>query len=164
MATTIDKTLPTPFDVKDTDTEDMHQEAVFMWVEKAARHGILAANDPMCYQSYDYTLNKYGKAEALPQLTHMFAIPNGELRHKAVAMKLKKQGVKKGVPDIMLPVKTSMYGGLFIEMKRAGKGRLSEEQQKYIDFLHKNNYKIEICFSWQAAVSAITNYLTMENN
>ena len=34
-----------------------------------------------------------------PELALLFAIPNGGHRHKAVAAKLKAEGVRAGVPD-----------------------------------------------------------------
>ena len=36
----------------------------------------------------------------LPKLSLLYAIPNGGARHKAVAAKLRAEGVKPGVPDI----------------------------------------------------------------
>lgn len=47
--------------------------------------------------------------------TRIFAIPNGGLRRKAVAGKLKAEGVEPGVPDLHVPA-----WRLWIEMKRIG--------------------------------------------
>jgi len=43
------------------------------------------------------------------------------------AQKLKKEGVKRGIPDIFLPCARGGSHGLFIEMK-ARDGKVSEEQ------------------------------------
>ena len=44
-----------------------------------------------------------------PELEYMFAIPNGGYRHYRTAADLKSEGVKSGVPDIMLPVARGGY-------------------------------------------------------
>jgi hypothetical protein len=62
----------------------------------------------------------------------LFAIPNGGARHKAIAGKLRAEGVRAGVPDICLPVPRGEYHGLFIELKRPKGGHVSEEQEAWI--------------------------------
>ena len=59
------------------DDESGHQEALFSWA--AYRTGLM------------------------PELQYMYHVPNGGKRDKATAAVLKRQGVKAGVPDIMLP-------------------------------------------------------------
>lgn len=62
-----------------------------------------------------------------PEIALLHHIPNGGQRDKAVAAKLKTEGVKAGVPDLCLPVPRGKYHGLYIEMKATG-GRPSREQ------------------------------------
>lgn len=52
-----------------------------------------------------------------PELDMMYHVPNGGSRNEIEAAKLKKQGVKKGVPDIHLPVARGKYHSIYIEMK-----------------------------------------------
>ena len=54
-----------------------------------------------------------------PELQLLFHVPNGGARGKAEAARMKRQGVKAGVPDLMLPVARGGYHGLFLEMKAA---------------------------------------------
>jgi hypothetical protein len=51
-------------------------------------------------------------------------LPFGELRHPATAARLKRMGVNGGLPDFMFVG----AGFAFIELKRAGRGRLSDDQ------------------------------------
>ena len=57
------------------------------------------------------------QSAAYPELERLMAIPNGGSRNKLEAYNLKKQGVRPGVPDLLLPVVTKKYPGLWIEMK-----------------------------------------------
>mgnify|MGYP000303687885 CR=1 FL=1 len=116
--------------------ETGEQQAVFQWAK--------------------YHLGKY------PDLEWMYAIPNGGYRHKATAARLKAEGVKSGVPDICLPIPRGIYPGLYIEMKRPKKGRLSENQKRWRAVLCRNGYRVERCDGWQQAVAVLLNYLNLE--
>lgn len=112
-----------------------------------------------------YAATEHGEQVALfewaanvPELRWMFAIPNGGARHIAVAGKLKAEGVKRGVPDIFLPLARRGYHGLFIEMKSA-KGRTSPEQRKWIDGLRLNGYVVAVCYGQDDARSLIEAYV-----
>lgn len=60
--------------------------------------------------------------------------PNGGHRHKATAGRLKAQGTSAGFPDlIVFPLKYQPI--LFIELKRQKGGRVSEQQQDWLDFI-----------------------------
>lgn len=69
----------------------------------------------------------------------IFAIPNGGLRNIAVARKLQAEGVVPGVPDLCIP-----EWRLWIEMKRAKNGRVSEDQKKIISYLESCGYTVII--------------------
>ena len=88
----------------------------------------------------------------------LFHIPNGGSRHPAEAMNLKKQGVKKGVPDLFLPVPRGGFHGLFIEMK-ATKGRLSIEQKAWLGALVELGYQAVVCYGFDDARKAIEGYM-----
>jgi hypothetical protein len=61
----------------------------------------------------------------------IFHIPNGGHRAISVAKKLKREGVRAGVPDLYIPA-----WKIWIEMKRAKGGRISPDQADWIDYLH----------------------------
>lgn len=93
-----------------------------------------------------------------PQLTMMFAIPNGSNKSMAQAVKFKAEGLKAGVPDIFLAIPIGGSYGLFIEMK-SPKGKLSENQKEWIALLLSSGYKCAVCYSFDEAKKVITEYL-----
>jgi hypothetical protein len=94
----------------------------------------------------------------IPELTLLFAIPNGGKRSKAVAGKLKAEGVRPGVPDICLPVPCGKYHGLYIELKAEG-GRASDSQRSWMAALAAQQYRVHLCIGWHAAKAVIEEYL-----
>lgn len=93
-----------------------------------------------------------------PELSNMFAIPNGGARHITVARKLKLEGVKAGVPDIFLAVPNHKHHGLFIEMKH-GRNKLTDEQKAWKEKLELEKYKHAACYSCSEAIEEIKKYL-----
>lgn len=94
-----------------------------------------------------------------PELGLLFAVPNGGGRSKAEGGRLKAEGVKPGVPDLMLPVARQGYHGLFIEMKRAGGGRLSLYQREWRARLEAEGYRWVCCEGMDAGIKALREYL-----
>ena len=104
-----------------------------------------------------------------PELSNLFAVPNGGLRpfevdskgrrYSAVARKMKAEGVKEGVPDLLLLVARQGYHGLAIETKRPG-GRLSPAQTEWHERLLKQGYAVKVCFSVEELIATTTWYLT----
>jgi len=93
-----------------------------------------------------------------PELELLFAIPNGGWRHKRTAGRLKAEGLKAGVPDTFLAVPRGAFAGLWIEMKY-GRNTVTDNQQWWIEKLREQGYRVEICYSCQAALDVILEYL-----
>ncbi len=98
-----------------------------------------------------------------PELELLHAIPMGGLRHKAVAGKLKAEGAKSGVPDVCLPIprkgdRGQSYHGLYIEMKY-GRNTTTDNQEWWIEQLRRQGYRVEVCYSCQAALDVLEDYL-----
>lgn len=74
-----------------------------------------------------------------PCLRLMYHVPNEGKRTKATAAKMKRIGLKKGVPDICLPVARGGFHGCYIEMKAVG-GKATKEQCEYLDALRLEGY------------------------
>ena len=60
----------------------------------------------------------------------IFAIPNGGARTPATAARLKSEGAVAGVPDLFIPAWL-----VWIEMKRADGGVLSQKQKDWREYL-----------------------------
>jgi hypothetical protein len=84
-----------------------------------------------------------------------FAIPNGGARNAITGRRLKDEGVSPGVPDMFIP---SLK--LFIEFKTT-KGKITEQQTEWIDYLQSCGYSVAVCRSVNDAIKR-TELLTME--
>lgn len=98
-------------------------------------------------------------AKKHPELALMFHIPNEGKRSGRTGAGLIRQGLKRGVPDVFLPVARGGKHGLFIEMKRVKGGTVSQEQREWREKLRAQGYAAEICFGWEAAAAVIRKYL-----
>lgn len=98
-----------------------------------------------------------------PELALLHHVKN-ETREGAAAVAMDKaQGVKKGVPDLCLPVARGKYHGLYIEMK-SPKGRLSEAQAWWLDALLRQGYAACTCHGYKEAEEVLTWYLNLAKN
>jgi hypothetical protein len=93
-----------------------------------------------------------------PRCWLIAAIPNGGKRSARAGAELKKEGLRPGFPDLILPVAASGYHGLFIEMKKVG-GKLSPEQRHWLKDLSAQGYKATACYMHQEAIAVIEQYL-----
>lgn len=87
----------------------------------------------------------------------IYAIPNGGLRNKVVAAKLKREGVKPGVYDIFCSVPAGGWHGMYMEMK-VGRNTLSEEQKAFKK-ANEQDYYFCTCYTLEAAMEEFNNYL-----
>lgn len=95
--------------------------------------------------------------EYVPELALMFHIPNEGKRSNGAL--LKAMGVKRGAPDILLPVPAWEKTGLAIEMKY-GDNQLSKEQETFLELLQEYNWKTVVCHSFEEAREVIRHYLS----
>lgn len=173
----------TPDKLAKSGTEDGQQMALFAFVAVAQRHGFECAwewadsGDKRVFERSPYVTTK---TEAFPVLDRLHAIPNGGLRNKATAAKLKATGTKRGVPDVFLPMpatvaddvqpvhrltdRTRQYCGLYIELKRPKTetqraGVTSPEQDDWIAYLRRAGYAVSVCFDWRSAAKEIERYV-----
>lgn len=129
-------------------SEEAQQTAFFMWLELCLIHGVKFA---------DSLGKEHAFSDPISDFKLIHHIPNGGERNKVVALKLKNQGVKKGIPDIFFPCARKGFYGLYIEMKKEG-GVLSKEQKNIIHQLQMNGYCVRICYTFNEARIALLEY------
>ena len=127
---------PLPRDLALKGSEHGEQTALFCWASAVAR-----------------TVD--------PRLGLMFAIPNGGKRDPKTAAMLKAEGVRKGVPDVFLPVPWGGFAGLFIELKKRRVGRTSDSQDSMIADLSCMGYRAQVAYGWREAADIIKSYLEL---
>ena len=98
------------------------------------------------------------KANQDPAYGLMHAVPNGGHRHKAVAAKMKAEGVKAGVPDICLPVPRGGYHGMYVELK-VGDNQPTEQQEWWLERLAEQGYIVVVAWGFDDAVAAVETYM-----
>lgn len=112
-------------------SEYEEQKALFIWAQ---------------YQIHNY-----------PELALMYHIFNEGKRNPS---KAKALGIKSGVPDICLPVARGGKHGAYIEMKKLYGGKLTENQEQWINNLIDQGYAVACCKGWQDAAAFIVEYLS----
>jgi hypothetical protein len=110
-----------------------------------------------------------------PDLAYLFHPANGGARDAATAGKLKAMGVRRGVPDLLLPVPRSPYVGCAIELK-VWKGshlpadpsdptkhrtHASDNQLAWLSHLTNAGWSASVEWGSDAAIAALTRYLTL---
>lgn len=96
-----------------------------------------------------------------PELRLLYHVANERKCTPAEGAFMKRKGVKRGVPDLCLPVPRGKYHGLYIELKAPG-GRASEDQKWWMKELEMQGYVATVCIGWRAAADLIESYLNME--
>lgn len=162
-------------------SEHSEQVAYFMWCNMAEKYGIRAAMEPACYGSKELAEKLAGTP--VVALANAFAVPNGGSRgdsEKSRAIeggKLKAEGVKSGVPDVLLlqpmvrhqpdaasPLSSDFWHGMALEFKRADGSfaDLSENQTEWLTRMHENGYWCRVAFGWKQAVLFTVEYLQFD--
>lgn len=95
-----------------------------------------------------------------PELALLHHVKNETQEGAARVAVDKAMGVKRGVPDLCLPVPRGKYHGLYIEMKTET-GRTTRDQDWWGEKLLEQGYMWEVCHGWQAAVRTLEWYLNL---
>ncbi|WP_460139687.1 VRR-NUC domain-containing protein [Pseudomonas sp. S2_E01] len=93
----------------------------------------------------------------------IYHVPNGGHRVKAVAAKLKAQGVKADIPDLKLPIARVGFFGLYIEFKATppNDAAISASQHERIRKLNDQGYLAVVCRGHFDAMEQIRAYLRL---
>ena len=84
-------------------------------------------------------------------------IPNEGKRTARYGAQLKRAGMRKGFPDLFIPIANHGKHGLFIEMKY-GRNRTTPEQDNWIKLLHCSGYAVVVCYGFDDAKKIIDGY------
>lgn len=120
----------------DMSKEDGHQYALLLWSQQ-----------PSVRARY-------------PELCMLYHVENERRCTPQQAARRKRMGVKRGVPDLCLPVQRGGYAGLYLELKKPG-GRLSESQQWWQEHLELQGYRAAVCYGWEEARKCLEKYLNL---
>lgn len=91
----------------------------------------------------------------------IFAVPNGGLRRKTEAIRLKAEGVLASVPDLVVAEPRGPFHGLFVEMKRVG-GKATKDQAAMMERLRARGYRVHLgADGVDAAFAAVEWYLML---
>ena len=93
----------------------------------------------------------------------IYAIPNGGKRHVLTAVKLKREGVRSGIPDMFLPAACGHYHGLYIELKNGTTNTTSENQNYWMERLMANGYACCVARSFDEFKAIVTKYTNLTN-
>ena len=105
-----------------------------------------------CIKWFDY---QYPKLKNL-----LFHVPNGGNRNVREAARLKSQGVRSGVADLILLIPKSNFHGLCIEMK-SEKGKLSENQKEWLKLVSSQCFCVQVCNSFESFYKTINEYMNL---
>lgn len=94
-----------------------------------------------------------------PELALMFHIPNEGKRSSRTGRRMREEGLRRGVPDIFIPVPKGEYHGIFIELKRLRGSKTSDEQKGWIAALRRQGYQAHVCKGWHESEYRIEEYL-----
>lgn len=95
-----------------------------------------------------------------PDLKFMYHCPNGGMRNKAVAGKLKAMLVRKGISDLILPIRRAQKIGLIIELK-VGNKQPTPEQQAFLDRMTVEGWYCSVCRTPEDAIGRIAGYISL---
>jgi len=89
-----------------------------------------------------------------------FHCPNGGSRNAREAANLKRQGVKRGISDVIILEPRAIYHGLMIELKTA-KGTVSKEQKEFLSKCSDKGYMTRVCRSIDEVVAIVDFYMNL---
>lgn len=84
--------------------------------------------------------------------------PNGGWRSPVEAVRFKAMGVKPGIPDVLLPMRTDSYGAGWWELK-VGRNKPTDDQLRWHALLRSMGHYVQTYWHWAEAAKDILRYL-----
>lgn len=104
---------------------------------------------------FDYVRYKAFEDERLHSCYH---IPNEGKASIQRRLALARAGVKKGIPDICVPIANEKYHALYIELK-VKPNKPTVAQKEVIEHLNKLGNYATVCYSGSEAIQTLERYL-----
>jgi len=80
--------------------------------------------------------------------------------YSPLGSKLKRKGVKSGVPDVIILEARGVYHGLMLELK-VKPNKITPNQTKWISELNKRNYLSIVTYSLDESIEIVKKYLRL---
>jgi hypothetical protein len=90
--------------------------------------------------------------------SYLLALPMGGYRLPREAARLKAEGAKAGVSDLLLPLRRDGFFALWLELKAPGKTP-TKEQDAWLKRMRRAGYRAEWRDNWIAAANLIADYV-----
>jgi hypothetical protein len=84
--------------------------------------------------------------------------PNGGWRSPVEAARFQAIGVKPGIPDLMLPIRTTEYATGWLELK-VGRNKPTEHQLSWHERLRSAGHYVQTYWHWHEAAADMLRYL-----
>jgi hypothetical protein len=112
-----------------------------------------------------YRSSEGAEQEAVIEYCDLMHIPavhvaNEGKRSKSYGAKLKRMGLRRGFPDIIVFCAKGKYHGLAIEMKY-DKGKTSKDQEEWLRTLSSEGYACAVCYGADEAIKIIERYINL---
>lgn len=88
-------------------------------------------------------------------------VPNEGKRSLQYGARLKKMGMQKGFPDLIIPIPKGKYHGLYIEVK-VNNNTTTADQKKWLKILSSNGYAATACWGIDEGIAVVNRYLRGE--
>lgn len=98
-------------------------------------------------------------ANARPWGQFLLHIANETVGGRARVLRNQALGVRKGVPDLLLPIPMGGYHSLWIEMKRKGGGTVSKAQRAWVEALNAMGHRAVVCHGADEAIAELAEYM-----
>jgi hypothetical protein len=119
------------------------------------------SNDPEAQEQREFFKIVRSLETIYPELQMVRSDQAGMRTHPAQANKAKAGGMRRGFPDIDVPIARGGYTGMHIEMK-SQRGQLTEDQKWWLAQLRDQDRKCVVCRSARQAWEKLIQYLGIE--
>ena len=88
-------------------------------------------------------------------------VPNEGKRSPVAGRIMKRMGLRKGFPDLFVPLPRGGFHGLFVEMKAKG-GKTTKEQEEWLSLLNQQGYAVCVAVGANEGIEKIKRYVRLQ--